>query len=142
AYRKGKALCGLKHYKDATNILQNLYQRMKGNTSIKQILEHTEMLSYENKNGKYDYLRIVDEFYERSKIKKDNKVDLVEGKGRGWIAKCDIPECTLLMVSKAFKVVFSNEAFGTMITNNKGACSCAEELTTCITRKLFEEPYY
>ncbi|GBC15388.1 uncharacterized protein OCT59_015609 [Rhizophagus irregularis] len=169
AYRKGKALCGLKHYKDATNTLQNLYQRMKGNTSIKQIMKHAEMLSYENKNGKYDYLRIIDEFHERSKIKKDSKgndvwiyetgprldhaeflndniqIDLVEGKGRGWIAKCDIPEYTLLMVSKAFKVVFSNEVFGTMISNtsnDKGASSCAEELTTCITRKLFEEPYY
>ncbi|PKK58439.1 hypothetical protein RhiirC2_796300, partial [Rhizophagus irregularis] len=73
------------------------------------------------------------------------QIDLVEGKGRGWIAKCDIPEYTLLMVSKAFKVVFSNEVFGTMISNtsnDKGASSCAEELTTCITRKLFEEPYY
>ncbi|RGB38565.1 hypothetical protein C1646_755529 [Rhizophagus diaphanus] len=165
-YRKGKALCGLKNYKDATNTLQNLYQRMKGNTSIKQIMEHTEMLSYENENGKYDYVRIIDEFHERSKIKKDSKgndvwiyetgprldhaeflndnikIDLVEGKGRGWIAKCDIPEYTLLMVSKAFKVVFSNEVFGTMISKDKGACSCAEELTTCITQKLFEEPYY
>ncbi|PKY60771.1 hypothetical protein RhiirA4_519857 [Rhizophagus irregularis] len=42
---------------------------------------------------------------------------------------------------EAFKVVFSNEAFGTMISNTLGD-SCAEELTTCVTRKLFEEPYY
>ena len=31
----------------------------------------------------------------------------VEGKGRGWIAKRNIPENTLLMVSKAFKIVFN-----------------------------------
>ncbi|CAB4463739.1 unnamed protein product [Rhizophagus irregularis] len=136
------------------------------NTSIKQIMEHAEMLSYENKNGKYDYLRIFDEFYERSKIKKDSKgndvwiyetgprldhadflndnikIELVEGKGRGWIAKCDIPEYTLLMVSKAFKVVFSNEVFGTMISDTQNDDSLVEELTTCITLKLIAEPYY
>ncbi|POG75675.1 hypothetical protein GLOIN_2v1822741 [Rhizophagus irregularis DAOM 181602=DAOM 197198] len=94
AYRKGKALCGLKHYKEATNILQNLHQRTK------------------------------------------------EGKGRGWIAKCDIPEYTLLMVSKAFKVVFSNEVFGTMISDTQNDDSLVEELTTCITLKLIAEPYY
>ncbi|EXX72187.1 uncharacterized protein OCT59_028631 [Rhizophagus irregularis] len=173
AYRKGKALCGLNRYKEATNILQNLYQRMKGNTSIKQITKHAEMLSYENENGKYDYLRIIDEFHERSKIKKDIKgndvwiyeagprldhanflnenikIDLIEGKGRGWIAKCDIPEHTLLMVSKALIVVFTNEVLGTIIskTSNDETSQihvhpCAEELATRIAQKIFAEPYY
>ncbi|CAB5389568.1 unnamed protein product [Rhizophagus irregularis] len=70
------------------------------------------------------------------------KIELVEGKGRGWIAKCDIPEYTLLMVSKAFKVVFSNEVFGTMISDTQNDDSLVEELTTCITLKLIAEPYY
>ncbi|CAB4418263.1 unnamed protein product [Rhizophagus irregularis] len=173
AYRKGKALCGLKCYKDASNTLQNLNKRTKGNnTLIKQITEHAEMLSYENKYGKYDYLRIIDEFYERAKIKKDSKgndvwiyeagprldhadflnenikIDLIEGKGRGWVAKCDIPEHTLLMVSKPLKLVFSNEAIGTMISDKSndeiptGSYLSAEELAICITKKLFEEPNY
>ncbi|CAB4479491.1 unnamed protein product [Rhizophagus irregularis] len=173
AYRKGKALCGLKYYKEASNTLQILNKRIKGNnTLIKQITEHAEMLFYENKNGKYDYLRIIDEFYERAKVKKDSKgndvwiyedgprldhadflnenikIDLIEGKGRGWIAKCDIPELTLLMVSKPLKLVFSNEAHGTMISDESndeiptGAYSCSEELAICIAHKLFAEPHY
>ncbi|RGB38826.1 hypothetical protein C1646_755233 [Rhizophagus diaphanus] len=173
AYRKGKALCGLNRYKEATNILQNLYQRVKGNTSIKQFMKHAEMLSYENENGKYDYLRIIDEFHERSKIKKDSKgndvwiyeagprldhanflnenikIDLIEGKGRGWIAKCDIPEHTLLMVSKALIVVFTNEVLGTIIsktsndeTSQISVHPCAEELATRTAQKIFAEPYY
>ncbi|CAB4393344.1 unnamed protein product [Rhizophagus irregularis] len=146
---------------------------MKGNTSIKQITKHAVMLSYENENGKYDYLRIIDEFHERSKIKKDSKgndvwiyeegprldhanflhenikIDLIEGKGRGWIAKCDIPEHTLLMVSKALIVVFTNEVLGTIIskTSNDETSQihvhpCAEELATRIAQKIFAEPYY
>ncbi|CAB4417752.1 unnamed protein product [Rhizophagus irregularis] len=149
AYRKGKALCGLNRYKEATNILQNLYQKAKGNSSI---TKHAEMLSYENENGKYDYLRIIDEFHERSKIKTDSKgndIDLIEGKERGWIAKCDIPEHTLLMVSKALIVVFTNEVLGTIIskTSNDETSQiyvhlCAEELATRIAQKIFAEPYY
>jgi tetratricopeptide (TPR) repeat protein len=158
AYRKGKALCGLKHYKEATDTLQDLCQRIKGNNSIKQstnqLLKHAEMLTFENKNGQYDYLRIIDDFIERVRIKKDSngiyeagprlehadflnndiEIGLVEGKGRGWIAKCDIPEHTLLMVSKAFKVVFSDEIVGSY--------SDTEELASCITQKLLAEPYY
>ncbi|GBB90808.1 hypothetical protein RclHR1_01790015 [Rhizophagus clarus] len=162
AYRMGKALCGLKHYKEATNTLQSLYQRIKGNTSIEktteQLMKHAEMLTFENINGQYDYLRIIDEFCERAKIKKDSKgninwmheagprldhadflnndieIGLVEGKGRGWIAKCDIPEYTLLMVSKALKVVFKNESVTPY--------SCVKELVTCLTQQLLTEPYY
>ncbi|CAB5205689.1 unnamed protein product [Rhizophagus irregularis] len=70
------------------------------------------------------------------------KIELVEGKERGWIAKCDIPEYTLLMVSKAFKVVFSNEVFETMISDTQNDDSLVEELTTCITLNLIAEPYY
>ncbi|PKY35302.1 hypothetical protein RhiirB3_455925, partial [Rhizophagus irregularis] len=46
------------------------------------------------------------------------------------------------MVSKAFKVVFSNEVFGTMISDTQNDDSLVEELTTCITLKLIAEPYY
>src|SRR5581483_4197046 len=69
-----------------------------------------------------------DEFFEKSKTKKEDwicesgprldhadyliediEIRPIKKRGKGWVAKRDIPEYTLLMVSKAFKVVFSNE---------------------------------
>ncbi|GBB97197.1 hypothetical protein RclHR1_29390001, partial [Rhizophagus clarus] len=142
--------------------------------STEQLLKHAEILASENKNGQYDYTSIINEYCERAKIKKDSKgndewvyeagprldhadflfkdieIRPVEGKGRGWIAKCDIPENTLLMVSKAFSIVYSHEALGhTMqsnIPNEKTTCIasslCNEELITRITQKLLAESSY
>jgi tetratricopeptide (TPR) repeat protein len=183
AFRKGKALCYLKRYQESITTLQDLHQRMKANTddsvssikkSTEQLLKHVKILAYENKNGEYDYTRIINEFYERTKIRKSSKDNIewvyktgprldhaeflcedieirsVEGKGRGWIAKCDIPENTLLMVSKAFSIVYSHEVLGhnmqSNISNDQTTCIasslCTEELITCITQKLLAEPYH
>ncbi|PKY53179.1 hypothetical protein RhiirA4_498461 [Rhizophagus irregularis] len=179
AYRKGKALCGLKRYKEAIITLQNLYQSIKSNTddsissikqSIEQLLKHAEIFDSENENGQYDYISIIDECCERAKIRKDSKgndewvyeigarldhadflcedieIRLVEGKGRGWIAKRDIPENTLLIVSKAFSIVYSHEVLGysmkSNIQNDQTLSLCSVELIHRITQKLLEEPYH
>ncbi|GBB96464.1 hypothetical protein RclHR1_02760017 [Rhizophagus clarus] len=145
---------------------------IKQNTE--QLLKHAEILASENENGQYDYTSIINEYCERAKIKKDSKgndewvyeagprldhadflfkgieIRAVEGKGRGWIAKCDIPENTLLMVSKAFSTVYSHEVLGhTMqsnIPNEKTTCIasslCTEEIITRITQKLLAEAYH
>ncbi|CAG8541913.1 4446_t:CDS:2, partial [Funneliformis caledonium] len=102
--------------------------------SAKELLKRAEMFDSENRYGRYDYKSIIDEFCEKVAIKSNNQdnddwvcgtgprldhaeyliddieIRPVENKGRGWIAKRDIPEDTLLMVSKAFKVVYGNEA--------------------------------
>ncbi|CAG8454341.1 12518_t:CDS:2 [Cetraspora pellucida] len=146
AFRKGKALCGLKRYQEANIVLRDLYKRIRNfndrgdNFSIKQsvveLLKHVEMLSDESQNGKYNYIRIIDELHEKSKIK-ENKINKIgntwihqegprldladylnddieicisEGKGRGWFAKHDIPEHTLLMASKPFEIAYYDEA--------------------------------
>ncbi|GBB90643.1 hypothetical protein RclHR1_17670002 [Rhizophagus clarus] len=183
AFRKGKALCDLKRYHEAIITLQDLHQRLETDTdrsnapikqSTEQLLEHVKILASENKNGKYDYTRIINEYCERAKIRKgsrhndewiyksgprldhtdflfeDIEIRSVEGKGRGWIAKCDIPENTLLMVSKAFSVVYSHEVLRhnmqSNITSDKTTCIasslCNEELITRVTQKLLEEPYH
>ncbi|RIA92348.1 hypothetical protein C1645_765374 [Glomus cerebriforme] len=181
AYRKGKALCGLKRYQEAIITLRDLYQRLSINTnhdiasiekSTEQLLKHMELLATENEKGQYDFESIIDEYCEKAKIKKDSKgndvwvnnvgprldhadyliddieIGNVKGKGRGWIAKCDIPENTLLMVSKAFKTVYSHEVLGHAIgnTSNKqtesvGSSSCIEELIISVIQKLVAEPY-
>ncbi|GBB95741.1 hypothetical protein RclHR1_02600010 [Rhizophagus clarus] len=137
SFRKGKALCGLKRYQDAINILKDLNLKMQNSTddsikrSTEKSLKHAEMLNFESQHGKYNYTQIIDEFCEKIKINKysenwicgtgprldhadflidDIEIRSVKGKGRGWVAKRDIPEGTLLMVSKAFEVVFGNEA--------------------------------
>ncbi|CAB4435279.1 unnamed protein product [Rhizophagus irregularis] len=182
AYRKGKALCGLKRYQEAIFTFQNLYLRLKVSTSTEgnikqrtdQSLKHAVILASENKIGQYDYTSIIHEICESVKIRKDSKdneewvyevgprldhadflfedieIRSVEGKGRGWIAKRDIPENTLLMVSKAFIIVYSHEVLGhTMksnIQNDQTTCIalslCNEELITRITQKLLAEPYH
>ncbi|CAG8712018.1 39404_t:CDS:1 [Gigaspora margarita] len=143
AFRKGKALCGLKRYQEAIIVLQDLCKRVKNhndrnsNVSIKksaiELLKYIEMLVNESQNGNYDYIRIIDELHEKAKIK-DNENDnnwihqegprldhadyliddveirFSEEKGRGWFAKYDIPEHTLLMASKPFEIAYKNEA--------------------------------
>ncbi|RGB42371.1 hypothetical protein C1646_635967 [Rhizophagus diaphanus] len=183
AYRKGKALCGLKRYKEAIITLQDLHQSLKVSTdgsissikqSTEQLLKHAEILDSENKNGQYDYISIINEYCERAKIRKDSKgndewvheggprldhadflckdieICPIKGKGRGLIAKCDIPENTLLVVSKAFSIVYSHEVLGyamkSHIQNDQTTCVasslCTGELITQITQKLLEEPYH
>ncbi|CAG8710419.1 uncharacterized protein OCT59_027450 [Rhizophagus irregularis] len=171
AFHRGKALCDLKRYQESITTLQDLHQRMKIITdhriapirqSTEQLLKHVKILASENKNGQYDYTHIINEFCESAKIRKGPRLDHadflfedieirpVEGKGRGWIAKCDIPENTLLMVSKAFSVVYSHEVLGRFmksnIQNNQTTCIasslCNEELITRITQKLLTEPYH
>ncbi|CAB4389822.1 unnamed protein product [Rhizophagus irregularis] len=183
AYRKGKALCGLKRYKEAIITLQHLHQSLKVSTdgsissikqSTEQLLKHAKILDSENKNGQYDYISIINEYCERAKIRKDSKgndewvhevgprldhadflckdieICSIKGKGRGLIAKCDIPENTLLVVSKAFSIVYSHEVLGyamkSHIQNDQTTCVasslCTGELITQITQKLLEEPYH
>jgi tetratricopeptide (TPR) repeat protein len=177
AYRKGKALCGLKRYQEAVTVLQDLDQRMKlftdsGHASIKnsteQMLKHAEVLDSESRNGQYDFIRIVDEFREKAKTKgsdllgnsdwvcetgprldhadfliDDIEIRSVKKKGKGWVAKRDIPEHTLLMVSKAYKVVFSNEtpiSFSIDWSSKTMDSATQSELITCIAQKLMAEP--
>ncbi|RIA81168.1 hypothetical protein C1645_837422 [Glomus cerebriforme] len=139
--------------------------------STERLLMHVELLISENEKGQYDFTSIIDEFCEKSKIKIDSKgndvwvnnvgprldhadylindieISTIKGKGRGWIAKCDIPENTLLMVSKALKIVYNHEVSGHIMThdnisNNKTVfIGSTEELITSITQKLLEEPY-
>ncbi|CAB4385578.1 unnamed protein product [Rhizophagus irregularis] len=175
AFRKGKALCGLKRYEEAIITLQDLHQSIKSSTndsissikqSIEQLLKQAEILASENKNGQYDYISILDECCERAKIRKDSKgndkwvhevgarldhadflcedieIRLVEGKGRGWVAKRDIPENALLMVSKAFSIVYNHEVLGYSTKNNIQNDLYSEELIHRITQKLMEEPYH
>ncbi|CAG8610794.1 6678_t:CDS:1, partial [Dentiscutata heterogama] len=107
------------------------------NVSIKKsaigLLKHIEMLLYESQNGKYDYIYIIDELHEKAKIEDneianiwihqggprldhadylfdDIEIRLSKGKGRGWFAKYDIPEHTLLMATKPFEIAYKNEA--------------------------------
>ncbi|RIA90123.1 hypothetical protein C1645_849711 [Glomus cerebriforme] len=139
--------------------------------NTEQLLKHVELLASENEKGQYDFESIVDEYCEKAKIKKDSKGNVwvnnvgprldhtnyliddieignIKGKGRSWIAKCGIPENTLLMVFKAFKTVYSHEIFGHTIGNipNEltacvGSSSCHEELMISVIQKLLAEPH-
>ena len=71
---------------------------------MEQLLKHVEILVSENEDREYDYLRIINEFYEKAKtwedskgwvykegptldhadfLNDDNDIRPVEGKGRG-----------------------------------------------------------
>ncbi|RIA89723.1 hypothetical protein C1645_824427, partial [Glomus cerebriforme] len=137
--------------------------------NTEQLLKHVELLASENEKGQYDFESIIDEYCETAKIKKDSKgndvwinnvgprldhadyliddieISNIKGKGRGWITKCDIPENTLLIVSKA---VYSHEIFGHTIGNISneltacvGSSSCIEELMISVIQKLLAEPH-
>ncbi|CAG8496249.1 6095_t:CDS:1 [Acaulospora morrowiae] len=173
AFRKGKALCGLKRYSEACSVLRDLYDRMKEKTdhssklimqNTEEFLAHVDMLYSENKIGKYDFVRILNEFMEKSKIKendgswacemgprlnhadflhKDIEIRTTKEKGRGWFAKRDIPEKTLLMVSKAFEAVHVNEVSSGTHTDHLSKASriaISAELLEKISRRLAEEP--
>ena len=173
AFRNGKALCGLKRYQEAIIILQDLHQRVLNRTdrdttsirkSTEELLKHAEMLVSESRNGQYNYVQIVDEFCDKAKVKAngdgwvckggprldhadflidDIEIRPVGRKGRGWVAKRDIPEHTLLMVSKAFVVVYNNEApltFNIDFTSRHMKTPTESELITQIAQKLMTEP--
>nr|CAG8618644.1 14977_t:CDS:2 [Entrophospora candida] len=175
-FRKARALFGLKRYQEAVIILQDLLQKSQDNTdddttstkkSVEQLLKRAEMFDSENRNGQYDYIRIVDEFCERVKVSESNEdstdwvyeggprldhadfltdnieIRSVNNKGRGWFAKCKIPEGTLLMASKAFGVVYVNEAPPSLNLDfsNKIMKEATEiQLITNIAQKLNTEP--
>ncbi|GBC08897.1 hypothetical protein RclHR1_08470008 [Rhizophagus clarus] len=174
AFRKGKALCGLKRYQEAIITLKDLDLKMQISTdssisSIKQstkiLLKHAEMLDSESRYGKYDYIKIIDEFCEKVKLNQDSdnwvcetgprldhadfliddiEIRPVKKKGRGWVSKRDIPEGTLLMVSKAFEVVYGNEAplsyRSIDFTSKTMITATHSELTTRIAQRLIAEP--
>ncbi|PKC58285.1 hypothetical protein RhiirA1_471209, partial [Rhizophagus irregularis] len=154
-YRKGKALCGLKRYKEAIITLQNLYQSTKSNTddsissikqSIEQLLKHAEILDSENENGQYDYISIIDECCERAKIRKDSKGN------DEWVyeigARLDHADflCEDIEIRLAFSIVYSHEVLGysmkSNIQNDQTLSLCSVELIHRITQKLLEEPYH
>ncbi|UZO08520.1 uncharacterized protein OCT59_028774 [Rhizophagus irregularis] len=128
AYRKGKALCGLKRYKEAIITLQNLYQNS------------------ENENGQYDYISIIDECCERAKIRKDSKGN------DEWVyeigARLDHADflCEDIEIRLAFSIVYSHEVLGYSmkinIQNDQTLSLCSVELIHRITQKLLEEPYH
>ncbi|RIA87078.1 hypothetical protein C1645_828284 [Glomus cerebriforme] len=161
AYRKCRSLCGFKLYQEAIITIRNLHQRIDVNmnpSSVSMKQSTGSMWNLWFSKMRMDN-HIVDEFYGRSKTKKDNKDNdvrvhkagprLVEEKGRGWIAKCDIPENNLLMVSKALKVVYDRKTLGKTTSNNTSdnkttydiTPSRTEELMTSIVQKLLVEPY-
>ncbi|CAI2163571.1 14068_t:CDS:1 [Funneliformis geosporum] len=135
--------------------------------SVKELLKRAEMFDSENRYGRYDYKSIIDEYCEKIVINQDNddwacgkgprldhaeyliddiEIRHVKKKGRGWVAKRDIPEGTLVMVSKAFKVVYGNEAplsFRSIdFTRGYEVMNTAThlELSTRIARELIAEP--
>ncbi|CAB4382225.1 unnamed protein product [Rhizophagus irregularis] len=174
AFRKGKALCGLKRYQEVIVVLKDLDLKMQINTdnsitpvkqSTKTLLKHVEMLDSESRYGKYDYIKIIDEFCEKVKINQENddwvcetgprldhadfligdiEVRPVKKKGRGWVAKRDISEGTLLIASKAFEIVYGNEAplsyRSIDFTSKTMITATHSELVARIARKLIAEP--
>ncbi|CAB4381417.1 unnamed protein product [Rhizophagus irregularis] len=174
AFRKGKALCGLKRYQEAIIILKDLVSRLLvGNddstASIKQsteiLLKHANIWDSESRYGKYDYTKIVDEFCEKIKINQDSgdwicgtgprldhadflsddiEIRPVKKRGRGFVAKRDIPEGTLLMVSKAFEVVYGNEASLSYVSMDFASKTINtvthSELAKRIAQKLLVDP--
>jgi tetratricopeptide (TPR) repeat protein len=161
---KGKALCGLKRYQEAMLIFQELIETgdAQNKKSFEEAAKHTRMLECESK-GIYDYLSIIEEFKKNSQAQSDGKwihangprlnhadyisdnieIRSIKHKGRGWVAKQDIPAHTLLMVSKAFHVVFVNEVplgFSIDWANRCANTPTQSELVTFITQKITADP--
>ncbi|CAJ0894566.1 5165_t:CDS:2 [Entrophospora sp. SA101] len=171
-YRMGKALCGLKRYQEAITMLRDFHQKIQSSTdnstistrkSIEQLLKHAEMLDLESRNGQYNFINIVDEFCEKLNaltvvndsekigprldhadyLSNDIEIRNVKKKGRGWVAKCDIPEGTLLMVSKAFKAIFAYEvpfSFNIDASSKSMNTGTQNELIAYIAQRLTDEP--
>ncbi|RIA97019.1 hypothetical protein C1645_814683 [Glomus cerebriforme] len=161
---KGKALCGLKRYQEAITVFQEFLGTgdTQNRKSFEDAMKHAQMLDLESK-GIYDYLSIVKEFKEKVQMQSNEKwmyedgprlkhanyisddieVRPIKNKGKGWVAKQDIPAHTLLMVDKAFHIVYVNEVpFGySMDWMNRSMNSATQiELITCITQKITADP--
>ncbi|CAG8548771.1 9289_t:CDS:1 [Ambispora leptoticha] len=129
---------------------------------VEQFLKQSEMMNSENKHGEYDYVNIINEFLKQSEIVEDfceqdwvhaggprlNHADYISGaielkqggaKGRKWVSKQDIPQHTLLMVSKAFEIVFEQETPNFFILGNKIQTDISY-LIPPIAQKLRDEP--
>lgn len=161
---KGKALCGLKRYQEAILIFQELMKTgdAQNKKSFEEAIKHARMLEFESK-GIYDYISIIEEFKKNVQVQSDGKwictngprldhadyisdnieVCPIKNKGRGWVAKQDIPSHTLLMVSKAFHVVYENEVplgFSFDLINGSINTPTQSELITFITQKIMADP--
>ncbi|GBB90130.1 hypothetical protein RclHR1_00170034 [Rhizophagus clarus] len=161
---KGKALCGLKKYQEAILIFQELMKTgdAQSNKSFEEAVKHAQMLEIESK-GIYDYLNIIEEFKENSQVQSEGKwictngprldhadyisdnieICPIKNKGRGWVAKQDIPAHELLMVCKAFHVVYENEVpmgYSLDWSNRSINTPTQSELITFITQKITLDP--
>ncbi|CAB4407767.1 unnamed protein product [Rhizophagus irregularis] len=161
---KGKALCGLKRYQEAILIFQELLKTddALNKNSFEEAIKRARMLELESK-GIYDYISIIEEFKKNVQVQSDGKwicpngprldhadyisdkieVRPIKNKGRGWVAKQDIPSHSLLMVSKAFHVVYENEVPPGLSFNwvNRSINTPAQsELITFITQKITADP--
>ncbi|GES82605.1 hypothetical protein GLOIN_2v1627559 [Rhizophagus clarus] len=136
---------------------------IKKSTEI--LLKNAEMWDSESRHGIYDYTKIINEFCEKIEINQGNDdwicgtgprlahadflIDDIEihpakKRGRSWVAKRDIPEGTLLMVSKAFEIVYGNEvplSYKSIdFTSKTSNTATHSELATRIAQKLLAEP--
>ncbi|CAG8638875.1 2525_t:CDS:2 [Funneliformis mosseae] len=135
--RKCKALCGLKRYQGAIITIQDLHKRLPGNITLIKQLKHAKIdgnwiCEHGPRLDHADYLN------------DDIEIRPVRGKGKGWFAKRDIPERTLLMVSKAFGIVYNNEASSILsidFLNRTMSGPAQSELVNHIAHKLMAEPY-
>ncbi|CAG8503146.1 14254_t:CDS:2 [Ambispora leptoticha] len=129
AIRKGKTLMHLKRYAESVNTFYTLLKD-----------EVTREIDFGTKEWvhlggpRLDHADYVSNAIE---------IKQVGEKGRGWVANNDIPQHTLLMVSKAFEIVFNQETrtcmninFSTKIMNE----ATSTELLTSIVQKLRAEP--
>ncbi|CAG8533245.1 6404_t:CDS:1 [Ambispora gerdemannii] len=170
--RKGKALKHLKRYEESANVFRDLLRnpaiKNSLNVKLKKVIEEyrnqAQMLDSENKYGQYNYIEIIDEFIKKIQVRIGTKEWIYPGgprldhadyinnaieikhigdKGRGLVANCDIPQHTLLIVSKAFEIVFDQEVPECLNLNfNRKIMNDAKstELVTLIVQRLRAEP--
>ncbi|CAG8599520.1 4359_t:CDS:1 [Ambispora leptoticha] len=166
---KGQALYNLKDYEESKRTFNDLLENMKPENSqdeqaiktIQKFLSHAQILYSENKHGIYDYIGILNECMRKSDLANwtqfggprldhaDYKSDSIEirnigAKGCGWVANRDIPQHTLLMVSKAFGIIFEKEvykAFKNFDIAEKNTLDASRSgLILLIAEKLLSEP--
>ncbi|CAG8575219.1 9439_t:CDS:1 [Ambispora leptoticha] len=134
---------------------------------IEEYRKQAQELDSENKHGNYNYIKIINEYLKKIETREINfgtkewvhlggprldhadyvsnviEIKQVGKKGRGWVANNDIPQHTLLMVSKAFEIVFNQETRTCMNTNSSTKImkeATNTELLTSIVQKLRVEP--
>ncbi|CAG8464009.1 8454_t:CDS:2 [Ambispora gerdemannii] len=129
---------------------------------IEQFLKQSETMNSENRDGIYNYVSIINEFLKQSETIEDfceqewihiggprlnhadyinDAIEMKQGGAKGckWVSKQSIPQHTLLMVSKAFEIVFEQETPKFYIFGNEFQTdvSC---LIPPIAQKLRDEP--